>query len=165
MTEIKDTLCYGYTIIQSRRYCPTQVRRPGNDSHWNLGSWAAHLLHLMVRWQKAGAWTVPARIASSPQGRQQKRRRQGMTDASTVAKWMLSELRREGALYQESAVSDIEDRFGERFVYDNENGNRAISREVLSAFRKLTGATVVWDRTERYWRLRESGDDPSRSQA
>jgi len=87
-----------------------------------------------------------------------------MTDAASVAAWMLAELRREGALYQESAVSDIEDRFGDRFVYDNENGNRAIGKDVLAAFRKLSGDIVVWHRGERYWRLREAGDDPSRRQ-
>jgi hypothetical protein len=87
-----------------------------------------------------------------------------MVDASVVAAWMLSELQKDDVLYQESAVSDIEEKFGGQFVYGNENGNQAIAKNVLAAFRKLSSDSVVWDRTERYWRLRESSDDSSRTQ-
>jgi Family of unknown function (DUF6953) len=52
----------------------------------------------------------------------------------------------------------------EVFTYDNDNGNLAISRNVLSAFRRLTGEDVVWDRDERMWRHRESHDAPGRQQ-
>jgi hypothetical protein len=35
-------------------------------------------------------------------------------------------------------------------VYENENGNLAINRQVLKEFRKLTEKTVVWERGVRY---------------
>ena len=84
--------------------------------------------------------------------------------ASDVAAWMLAEFEREGLLYQETVVYDIEARFGEEFTYINENGNLAIGRDVLKEFRKLTEKTVVWDRRERYWRKREDFDPADRRQ-
>ena len=67
-------------------------------------------------------------------------------------------------LYQESAVYDIAQKFGKEFTYDNENGNLAIRKDVLTIFRKLTKDSVVWERGERYWRPRQKFDDPSRRQ-
>jgi hypothetical protein len=84
--------------------------------------------------------------------------------AQDVATWMLAELRREGMLYQDVVVYEIAERFGEQFIYDNENGNLAISKAVLNAFRKLSGNDIVWCRSERYWRPREQWDLPSRQQ-
>jgi hypothetical protein len=49
-------------------------------------------------------------------------------------------------------------RFGSDCVYENENGNLAIDRKVLSEFRKLTTDDVVWERGERLWRRREDYD-------
>jgi len=85
--------------------------------------------------------------------------------ADAVAIWMMNELSKQhGVLYQDDAASQITDRFGERFIYTNNAGNPAISKEVLAAFRKLTGDSVVWINTERLWRRRESGDEPARQQ-
>lgn len=81
-----------------------------------------------------------------------------------VAKWMLDELQREKCLYQETVVYDIESKFGKDFVRLNDNGNLAISRKVLSAFKKLTGDSVIWERAERMWRFREKHDEPGRQQ-
>jgi hypothetical protein len=81
-----------------------------------------------------------------------------------VARWMLGELKRRRELYQADAVAAIEKLFGSRFVYDNENGNPAIDRRVLRAFRKLTEETVIWDRWSFAWRLRRPGDAPGRKQ-
>lgn len=86
-----------------------------------------------------------------------------MTPAE-VAAWMLAEVQRDGVLYQETVVGDIEQRFGGEFVVVNDNGNSAIRRDVLSAFRELSGESVVWERGERLWRKRESFDDPGRQQ-
>jgi len=72
--------------------------------------------------------------------------------------------RQNGVLYQEDAVSQIADRFGKEFTYENDAGNTAIDKKVLTAFRKLTGDSVVWIGAERYWRRRESGDEPTRQQ-
>lgn len=81
-----------------------------------------------------------------------------------VAAWMASELERDGVLYQENAVGDIEQRFGAEFVYENENGNPAIRRDVLAAFAKVTADDVVWERGERLWRKRTPLDEPGRQQ-
>jgi hypothetical protein len=84
--------------------------------------------------------------------------------AAQVAEWMLEELKREGTLDQETAVSEIEDKFGEQFVYANENGNPAIGKDVLAAFRKLTKDSVVWIKEDRCWRMRDEDDQPGRQQ-
>lgn len=79
-----------------------------------------------------------------------------------VAEWMLAELKRDGLLYQETAVYRILELFGEAFTYYNANGNLAIDRKVLAAFRALTADTVVWERGERYWRPRVATDSAGR---
>lgn len=70
----------------------------------------------------------------------------------------------QGLLYQETVVYQIKDTFGEDFVYTNENGNLAISKAVLRAFRGISGDKVVWERAERLWRLRNSFDAPGQRQ-
>ena len=75
---------------------------------------------------------------------------------------MFQELQRVGFLYQETVVYDIASRFGEEFTQINTNGNIAIGKEVLLAFRELSGNSVVWERGERMWRKRQSHDEPGR---
>jgi len=87
-----------------------------------------------------------------------------MPSPSDVARWMLAELDRERALYQEDIVWAISQKFGESFTYENQNGNLAIAKEVLSEFRKLTGGSVVWVKGDRYWRFREDHDGKGRGQ-
>lgn len=84
-----------------------------------------------------------------------------MADEADVAAWMVDELDKSGLLYQEVAVYEIADRFGEEFTYYNESGNPAISRKVLREFRKRT-PNVVWERGERCWRARTEGDPEGR---
>ena len=84
--------------------------------------------------------------------------------AIEVATWMATEVRAKKELYQDEAVDGIERKFGSSFIYENSNGNQAISKAVLEQFRQLTESDVVWDRRHRYWRLRESGDESSRIQ-
>jgi hypothetical protein len=67
-------------------------------------------------------------------------------------------------LYQETVVFDIASKFGEEFTYINDSGNMAIRRDVLAAFRKVSGDGVIWERGERMWRKRESYDEPGRQQ-
>jgi len=81
-----------------------------------------------------------------------------------IAAWMLAEVERHGVLYQSDAVSQIEDRFGEEFIPLNSNSNPSIRRDVLAAFKLLTGESVIWERGERLWRKRESFDHPGRLQ-
>jgi len=49
-----------------------------------------------------------------------------MASATDVAKWVVQELNKTGYLPQSDAAYDIQDKFGDEFVYDNENGNLAI---------------------------------------
>ena len=77
---------------------------------------------------------------------------------------MLTELEKDQMLYQELVVCDIQQKFGDDYVYENQNGNLAIAEDVLSEFRNLTKDVVVWIRGEKYWRFREEQDDPGRRQ-
>ena len=82
---------------------------------------------------------------------------------SDVADWMI-EAASNNCLYQDDAVSEIEKKFGKEFVYDNENGNPAISKKVLAIFRKTSGENIVWSRSDRLWRERVKTDLPGRMQ-
>jgi hypothetical protein len=66
-----------------------------------------------------------------------------------------------GYLEHQYIIYEIESRFGDDFVYQNENGNLAIRKQVLAEFRALT-PEAVWSRSEKAWRTRQSGDDPNR---
>lgn len=85
-----------------------------------------------------------------------------MATLGDVAEWMVKRLNEDELLYQEVVVYEIQDQFGEDFVYENENGNLAISRKVLSEFRKRTEKDVVWERGERLWRRRADYDPEGR---
>ena len=87
-----------------------------------------------------------------------------MKTSRDVAVYMVNKLMSERKLYQEYVVYEIQKEFGDQFVYENENGNLAIDKIVLKNFRELTKDTVVWVRDERYWRLREKGDEPAKRQ-
>lgn len=88
----------------------------------------------------------------------------------SVAAWMVEQLDTPGTggrttrLYQETAVYEIEQRFGAAFTYLNERGNPAIDKRVLRAFRRLTEASVIWERGEKAWRYRTERDGPGRQQ-
>jgi hypothetical protein len=81
-----------------------------------------------------------------------------------VADWMLKEVKGNGELYQENAVSKIEKKFGEQFTHLKENGNSSIGKDVLAAFRMLSKGSVVWEREHRRWRMRKPTDKPGRQQ-
>jgi hypothetical protein len=81
-----------------------------------------------------------------------------------IAKWMLSQVQSAGMLYQDDAAYQIGAKFGEEYTYTNENGNLAIRRDVLHAFREISEADVVWERGGRLWRRRETYDNPGRRQ-
>jgi hypothetical protein len=87
-----------------------------------------------------------------------------MTTANDVAAFMLEELKRVRFLYQEHIVHDVRTKFGDEFVYLNENGNYAIDKKVLAAFRKIA-PDIVWERGERMWRERASYDASTRQQS
>jgi hypothetical protein len=71
--------------------------------------------------------------------------------ANEVAEWMLNEVKSSGILYQKDAVDYITKNFGESFIYVNENGNRAISKEVKKIFKKLHHGKAAWERDGFFW--------------
>lgn len=87
-----------------------------------------------------------------------------MTTYREIAEWMLEELKREKYLYQEMIVYTISSKFGDEYISINGNGNMAIDTRVLHEFRKITENTVVWSRSDRFWRFREDHDDPNKRQ-
>ena len=81
-----------------------------------------------------------------------------------IAQWMAGQLEQQGSLYQADAVDGIAKWFGEQFTYLNGNGNPAIDKRVLRAFKKVTADTVVWERWDFCWRKRSEGDAAGRKQ-
>jgi hypothetical protein len=73
--------------------------------------------------------------------------------ARDVAEWMVAQLEATGHLEQSAAVVDILEQFGYEYIYQNANGNLAISPKVLNAFAKLKGGRVEWHKWERAWKL------------
>ncbi|KJS00964.1 MAG: membrane protein [Desulfobulbaceae bacterium BRH_c16a] len=69
-----------------------------------------------------------------------------------VAEWMVDQFNNQFWLYQEDTVYKIKNKFGTEFVYQNENGNYAISKKVLKEFKSLTEGKIVWERGQRAWR-------------
>ncbi|MEU0030772.1 hypothetical protein [Streptomyces sp. NPDC006335] len=87
------------------------------------------------------------------------------TNAQAAAQWMLTQITDNGELWQMDAADHIASDFDEGLTYTNDNGNLAISKEVLAAFRKISEGTVVWERGQRYWRRRTEHDPEGRRQA
>jgi len=80
--------------------------------------------------------------------------------AEDVAQWMLKEVMDDGPLYQITATWQIGDKFSKTFVYINDNGNPAMSKDVLKAYNEISADLVVWSKGGRYWRKCEKSDDP-----
>ncbi len=83
--------------------------------------------------------------------------------AKDVAAWMKQQVDANDYTYQDQIVYDIIGEFGEKFTHANENGNPAINKDVLDAFRKIS-PDIVWSRGERLLRKREAGEDPKKRQ-
>lgn len=81
-----------------------------------------------------------------------------------VAKWMFEQFEQSDYLYQEQVVYRISKKFGTDFVYQNANGNLAISKEVLKYFRKLTEGMVVWEKSDKAWRILKNNETYNRRQ-
>ena len=82
-----------------------------------------------------------------------------------VARWMLTEMQKKGDLYQADAADGIAKRFGEEFAHENDQGYTVINERVLKAFRQMTGDSVVWPRSDKYWSFREETDEQGRMQS
>jgi len=73
------------------------------------------------------------------------------TRAQEIAEWMLNEVKSSGILHQKDAVDYIMKNFGESYIYVNENGNQAISKEVKKMFKKLHNGRAAWERDGFFW--------------
>lgn len=81
-----------------------------------------------------------------------------------IAKNMKNRIIKDRYLEQESAAIWLEQIYGKAAVYINQHGNLAINKNVLMAFEEITSKNVVWDKVNKLWRLRESGDYNLRGQ-
>lgn len=84
-----------------------------------------------------------------------------------IAQWMLTALQNDssGSLYQDDVVDYLVKFKQGEFLIENADGNQVLSKSVLNAFRKLTENTentVVWVKSERYWRWRVAEDEEGR---
>ena len=83
-------------------------------------------------------------------------------DPEAVARWMLAQIEREDCVYQDDVVDYLVKAQREDLLIENADGNQVVGKEVLAAFRKMTEATVVWVKPDRYWRFRVPEDEPGR---
>jgi hypothetical protein len=82
-----------------------------------------------------------------------------------VARWMLDQVKAMGFLFEDEAAFAIERNFGKEFLRDDDEERRGMVLRVLTAFKELAGDTVVWQREDQLWRLREADDLPGWQQA
>ncbi len=80
----------------------------------------------------------------------------------TVAAWILAQVERDGCIYQDDVVDYLVKAKREDLLTENADGNQVVGKAVLAAFRRLTEATVVWVKPDRYWRWRVAEDEPGR---
>lgn len=80
-----------------------------------------------------------------------------------AAAWMVEELARLKFLDQEHVAYKLV-KIDKSLTYQNANGNLAIVKSVLDAFRKAMPDDVVWSRSDRHWRYRKPYDKPGRMQ-
>jgi hypothetical protein len=83
-------------------------------------------------------------------------------DATTTAKWMLAQLEREGCIYQDDVVDYLTRANAAHLLRENADGNEVLGSGVLNAFRELTEKSVVWVRSDFYWRWRVNEDEDGR---
>lgn len=84
--------------------------------------------------------------------------------SADVAQWMLSAIEERGELTQNSAFYEINKQFGSGFTTISNSGIPSIKGGVLTAFKKISEDTIVWERGEKKWRKREFYDAPGREQ-
>jgi len=88
----------------------------------------------------------------------------GKTTASDVAQWMLTTVQERGELSQNNAYYEINKLFGRNFTMVTNGGSPSIRGSVLTAFKKISEDSVIWERGDKKWRKREFYDVPGRQQ-
>ncbi len=84
-------------------------------------------------------------------------------EAATIANWMLTELSKHNCIYQDDVVDYLVKSKDESLLRENSDGNLVLHPQLLSAFKKLTEANVVWVKPDRYWRFRVAEDELGRN--
>lgn len=79
-----------------------------------------------------------------------------------AAAWMLTELQKNGCIYQDDAVDYLVKKKSEHLLRENSDGNLVLGRALLDSFMAITQTTVVWVKPDRYWRWRVAEDEPGR---
>lgn len=76
-------------------------------------------------------------------------------DASVVAEWLLKQIENVAPrhAYQNQLVVKIRKDFGSEWSYQNDNGNWAISKEVLKEFGKLKYPNLQWHSGSQSWQV------------
>jgi hypothetical protein len=85
-----------------------------------------------------------------------------VTTPFEVSEWMLSNLKKDGCIYQDDVVDYLERKKLYSLTRENADGNVVIGSAILKAFADLTGDSVVWVKPDRYWRFRVKEDEPGR---
>ena len=80
-------------------------------------------------------------------------------DANIISLWMLSQLDKDGCLYQDDVVDYLVKSDENSFLRENSEGNLVLHRKILTEFRKQTHENVVWVKPDKYWRFRVNEDE------
>jgi hypothetical protein len=80
-----------------------------------------------------------------------------------AARWMCAEFYTAGFLYQDGAATHLLQLQDERLAYFDKNSNLCIGKKVLALFNHLT-PDAVYERADKFWRLRLETDQPGRQQ-
>lgn len=112
----------------------------------------------LVCWRKARKRAISGRVTGTSDANQGKI----VPTPFEIAQWMVTEVERTQFLYQDEVAPAIKEKFGIEFTYINENGNLAIRKDILAAFRKCTEGVIVWEKSGRLWRKREAYDGPGK---
>ncbi|EPF72570.1 hypothetical protein GCM10025882_31960 [Acinetobacter gyllenbergii] len=79
-----------------------------------------------------------------------------------VIQWMLTNLEKDGCLYQEDVVDYLIKNDQTQYLKENAEGNLVLKLNVNSGFKKQTEHNVVWVKPDRYWRYRVPEDESGR---
>jgi len=80
-----------------------------------------------------------------------------------AARWMLDKFEEFGFLYQEEAATQLFQLNDEKLAYFDERSNLCVGKGVLAIFNRMT-PNAVYERADKFWRLRLETDQPGRQQ-
>lgn len=83
-------------------------------------------------------------------------------DAIVASRWMLCQLERDGCIYQDDVVDYLVKNNADILLRENTDGNLVVGAGLLKVFKGMTETTVVWVRSDFYWRWRVAEDDAGR---